>query len=170
MADGHLVLRGRVLDDADVLLVEPEHLQVELVGDHSESFERRASHLLRAPLVDDLRRMLCLVSVLPVEIDNELAGLLILAGINSLHVVFPAAAGGFPRGISRSAGRCVAVGRVRAILAPLGCCRCGPSRLSAALLRSPGLFGLLDDLFATAKLAVVLLENFGGTLAVSQAG
>lgn len=47
------------------------------------------TYFLRAARVDHLGVMLRLLSVLPGEIHNEFAGILVMASINRLNVVFP---------------------------------------------------------------------------------
>lgn len=59
--------------------------------------------------------MLRLLSILPVEVDNELARLLVLAGVNGLDLILPAAARRLPR-VGLGAGRRRAVGGVFPVL------------------------------------------------------
>lgn len=78
------------LYNAHVSLVELQHLKwsASTVRNQQQGF-KEATYLLRAPLVDDACFVLRLMPVLPRQVNHQLVGLFILAGIELQNVLLP---------------------------------------------------------------------------------
>lgn len=116
--------RAAVAGNANVALVEPEHLSNKVspaLGFWFRTCTR--TYLLWAPPVNDLLGVLRLLAVLPGQVDDEGAVLLVLAHVHRVNLFVPAAARGLP--LDRPCGR----GRRRV---------CGVAVLAGALLGGGG--------------------------------
>lgn len=113
--------------------------------------------LLRAPAVDDLLRVLRLLAVLPCQVNNERAVVLVHAHVDRLDLVLPAAARRLPLDELGARGR-RRVERV-AVLLLLVALRAvggrGRVRLAPALAGRERRFGVLEELLLAADARVV---------------
>lgn len=115
------------------------------------------SHLLRALFVDDLRIVLRLLSVLPIQVDHQPAAVLLLAGVNVLNLVLPRPRRRAPLLLGQRRRRRLGVASVpsRSLRVRHGC----PCGFPTTLLPPHGFFCLLKDGLAPADTLVIVLKN-----------
>lgn len=113
--------------------------------------------------------MLSLLSILPRQINNEITIVLVLAHIDSLNIILPAATGRLPLGGFGTGRRDRIEGVGGGFLAPLVRFNWrGRFTLSATLSALECLFGLHEEHVAAALLLKVLLQDFRGILPRTQ--
>lgn len=139
----------------------------------SFSKNRRNRHyLLGAPLIYNFRLVLGLVSVLPREVDEELARPLVVAGLDRLYLILPRANRRLPRpsvGGRRCRGWVAAVAPSFRSVRRCACRRSRrrPSRRPASLLGLERRLGGFKNLVSAAHARQILAEDFGRILSVS---
>ena len=164
-------VRGR-FDNFDVPLVVLKHLRSLLVSPRDSGRPNRiaeaagecrdhAAHLLRASLVDDLGVVLRLVTILPGEVDHQLARLLVVAGVDGLDLILPGADWRFPRSGAHGGCRRSRMAVVPSLLRPIGR---GAGARAATLLGLRPRLGLLYDLLLAANALEICFEDFGSAL------